>query len=107
MPGASRKARSTLGACISAGVSVKFISPAVSGRLTINCAGLARVDFLLESATGKLFINEINTLPGFTSISMFPKMWAHEGLAFPQLVERLIELAFERHAARTRLRYER
>jgi D-alanine-D-alanine ligase len=72
-----------------------------------DCAGLARVDFLLESSTGRIYINEINTLPGFTSISMFPKMWAYEGLAFPALVEKLIELARERHAARAALRYER
>lgn len=80
---------------------------AVECYRAVDCAGLARVDFLLESATGKLYINEINTLPGFTSISMFPKMWAHDGLAFAPLVERLLDLARERHAARLRLRYER
>ena len=68
---------------------------------------MARVDFLVESATGRVYINEINTIPGFTSISMYPKMWAYEGLAFPRLLERLIELALERHAARQALRYER
>ena len=59
--------------------------------------GMSRVDFLLESATGKLYINEINTIPGFTSISMYPKMWEHSGIPFPQLLDRLIELALERH----------
>jgi D-alanine-D-alanine ligase len=73
----------------------------------LECAGMARVDFLLESASGKIFINEINTIPGFTSISMYPKMWDHAGVSFPRLVERLIELAQERHAARRSLRYER
>jgi D-alanine-D-alanine ligase len=68
---------------------------------------MGRVDFLVEGATGKVYINEINTIPGFTSISMFPKMWAHAGVTFAQLVERLIELALERHAIRQSLRYER
>jgi D-alanine-D-alanine ligase len=73
----------------------------------VECEGMARVDFLLESATGKLYINEINTIPGFTSISMYPKMWEYSGLAMPQLIDRLIELAFERHAAKQRLRYSK
>jgi D-alanine-D-alanine ligase len=68
---------------------------------------MARVDFLVERATGRVYINEINTIPGFTSISMYPKMWAYEGLTFPRLLERLIELALERHASRQALRYER
>jgi D-alanine-D-alanine ligase len=68
---------------------------------------MARVDFLLESATGTLFINEINTIPGFTSISMYPKMWEHSGLPFPRLIDRLIALALERHAAKKATRYSR
>jgi D-alanine-D-alanine ligase len=80
---------------------------AVECFAAVECAGLARVDFLLEAATGRIYINEINTLPGFTSISMYPKMWAHDGIEFPKLVERLIELALERHARRQALRYER
>jgi D-alanine-D-alanine ligase len=68
---------------------------------------MARVDFLLESATGKLYLNEINTIPGFTSISMFPKMWEQTGLGFAALVDRLIELALERHAARKATRFTR
>ena len=71
---------------------------AIAGFRAVDCSGLARVDFLLESATGKLYINEINTIPGFTSISMYPKMWEHCGLAMPKLIDRLIELALERHA---------
>jgi D-alanine-D-alanine ligase len=58
------------------------------------------VDFLRETATGKFFINEINTVPGFTSISMFPKMWAYSGIPYPELIDRLIELALERHRAK-------
>ena len=73
----------------------------------VGCEGMARVDFLLESATGKLYLNEINTIPGFTSISMFPKMWEQTGLGFAALVDRLIELALERHAARKATRFTR
>ena len=61
---------------------------------------MARVDFLMEAATGKFFINEINTIPGFTSISMYPKMWEASGLPYPKLIDRLIELALERHRDR-------
>jgi D-alanine-D-alanine ligase len=68
---------------------------------------MARVDFLLENATGKFYINEINTIPGFTSISMYPKMWEHSGLPMPKLIDRLIELALERAEARKSLRYTR
>jgi len=73
----------------------------------LHPAGLARVDFLLESATGRLYINEINTIPGFTSISMYPKMWEHSGLAMPKLIDRLIELALERHAEKKATRFTR
>ena len=80
---------------------------AVECYRAVECEGMARVDFLLESATGKLYINEINTIPGFTSISMYPKMWEYSGLAMPKLIDRLIELALERHAAKQRLRYSK
>jgi D-alanine-D-alanine ligase len=73
----------------------------------VECEGMARVDFLLEAATGKFFINEINTIPGFTSISMYPKMWEASGLPYSALIDRLIELALERHEARRSLRYSR
>jgi len=68
---------------------------------------MARVDFLLEAATDRLYINEINTIPGFTSISMYPKMWEYSGLPMPKLVDRLIELAIERHNVKKTLRYSR
>ena len=80
---------------------------AVECYRAVECEGLARVDFLLETASNRLFINEINTLPGFTSISMYPKMWEHSGLPMPKLVDRLIELALERHAAKQHLRYSK
>jgi D-alanine-D-alanine ligase len=78
---------------------------AVECYRAVECEGMARVDFLLETATAKLYINEINTIPGFTSISMYPKMWEYSGLPMPKLIDRLIELALERHVAKQRLRY--
>jgi D-alanine-D-alanine ligase len=80
---------------------------AVACFRAVDCSGMGRVDFLVERATGKVYLNEINTIPGFTSISMFPKMWEHAGLPFAKLVERLLELALERFAVRQSLRYER
>ncbi|MDP8982918.1 MAG: D-alanine--D-alanine ligase [Acidobacteriota bacterium] len=73
----------------------------------VECEGMARVDFLLENATGKMYINEINTIPGFTSISMYPKMWEYSGLPMPKLIDRLIELALDRHRIKKSLRYSR
>ncbi len=78
---------------------------AVECYRAVECEGMARVDFLLETATNQLYINEINTIPGFTSISMYPKMWEYSGLPMPKLLDRLIELALERHAAKRSLRY--
>ncbi len=72
-----------------------------------ECEGMSRVDFLMESATGKFFINEINTIPGFTSISMYPKMWEAAGLPYSKLIDRLIELALERHRDRQKNKYSR
>jgi D-alanine-D-alanine ligase len=80
---------------------------AVECYRAVECSGMARVDFLLESASGRLYINEINTIPGFTSISMYPKMWEHSGLPMPKLIDRLIELALERHAAKKATRFTR
>ena len=71
---------------------------AVECYRAVECEGMGRVDFLLEAATGKLYINEINTIPGFTSISMYPKMWEASGIGFSALIDKLIELALERHA---------
>src|SRR5829696_6929336 len=68
----------------------------------LDCEGLARVDFFYEEATGRVLLNEVNTIPGFTPKSMFPMLWAASGLAYPDLVARLVDLAVERHAARRR-----
>ena len=73
---------------------------AVRAYKAIDCAGMARADFFVESDTNKIFLNELNTLPGFTSISMYPKLWQASGLSYPQLVDRLIELALARKAQR-------
>ena len=73
----------------------------------VDASGYARVDFFLERKTGRLLVNEINTIPGFTSISMYPKLWEASGLAYPALLARLVALAEERHAARARLRTDR
>jgi D-alanine-D-alanine ligase len=80
---------------------------AVECYRAVECEGMARVDFLLERATGHLYINEINTIPGFTSISMYPKMWEYSGLAYPKLIDRLIELALERQAAKKATKFTR
>ncbi len=76
----------------------------VAAFQAIDGAGLSRVDFLLNRATGDLFLNEINTLPGFTTISMFSKLWAASGVDYPTLVDRLVTLAVERHAEKRALR---
>jgi D-alanine-D-alanine ligase len=70
----------------------------------IDGAGMSRVDFLLERGTNTLFVNEINTIPGFTTISMFAKLWAASGVDYPALLERLIALAVERHGGKQQLR---
>ena len=73
---------------------------AIRTFLVTECSGLARVDFFLEKKTNLIYVNEINTLPGFTSISMYPKLWQATGLGYGELIDRLIQLAIERHRAR-------
>jgi D-alanine-D-alanine ligase len=75
---------------------------AVQAYLAIDCAGMARVDFFLEKSTGKVYLNELNTIPGFTTISMYPKLWEASGLPYVRLVDRLIDLALERKTDRDR-----
>ncbi len=78
-----------------------------------ECSGMARVDFLMEPGAStaakprKIYINEINTLPGFTAISMYPKLWAASGLPYPKLIDRLIALAQERHREKQFIQYNR
>jgi len=73
----------------------------------VECEGMARVDFLLETETNRLYINEINTIPGFTSISMYPRMWEHSGIPFAELIDQLIELALDRHRRKKATRFAR
>jgi len=80
---------------------------AIQAFRAVDCSGLARVDFLMDPRTGKMFVNEINTMPGFTSISMYPKLWAASGIAYPELIDRLIQLGLERHADQKQNRYSR
>jgi len=70
----------------------------------LELAGMARVDFFVGRHSGTVFLNEVNTIPGFTTISMYPKMWEASGLAYPALLDRLIALALERHAEKQRLK---
>jgi len=77
---------------------------AVEAYLAIDCAGMARADFLLDRENGQLYISELNTIPGFTPISMYPKLWEASGISYPELIERLIDLALERHADKSRSR---
>jgi D-alanine-D-alanine ligase len=71
---------------------------AAEAYLAIDCAGMARADFLLDRVTGEVFMNEVNTLPGFTPISMYPKLWEATGISYPELIDRLLQLALERQA---------
>ena len=78
---------------------------AVEAFQAVEGGGLARVDFFLENGSGKLLLNEVNTMPGFTSISMYPKMWEATGLGYSELLDRLIELAIERHEEKQSTRF--
>lgn len=100
-------AKTVLPADLSPDQTAEMQRLAVECFQAVECEGMSRVDFLMEAATGKLVINEINTIPGFTSISMYPKMWEASGLPMPQLIDRLIELAIERHERKKSLRYTR
>ena len=83
----------------------KIQNLAVRAFQVLELSGMARVDFFLEKKTGKLYLNEVNTIPGFTSISMYPKLWEASGIPFRELVDKLIELALEMHAEKNRTKY--
>ena len=80
---------------------------AVAAFKAVDCSGLARVDFLMDPKNGKIFLNEINTMPGFTSISMYPKLWAASSLEYSDLIDRLIQLAMERYAEKKKNVYSK
>ena len=77
---------------------------AIAAFKAVDCSGMARVDFLLAGGSGVVYVNEVNTIPGFTTISMYSKMWEASGLTYPRLIDRLIALALERHAEKQELR---
>lgn len=77
---------------------------AIEAFLAVDASGMGRIDFLLDRVSGQWFVNEINTIPGFTTISMYPKLWEATGLAYSTLLDRLIELAIERHGEKQDLR---
>src|SRR5438105_3545565 len=80
---------------------------AIRAFQAVDCSGLARVDFLMDAKTRKIYLNEINTMPGFTSISMYPKLWAASGVSYPELIGRLIQLGLERHQDKKKNQYNR
>jgi D-alanine-D-alanine ligase len=87
--------------------TMKVQQLAISAFKAVDCSGLARVDFLMDPKTRKIYLNEINTMPGFTSISMYPKLWAATGLPYSELIERLIQLGMERHEEKKKNQYNR
>ena len=98
------KSHDIIPAKIPAAVAKKVQQYALKAFRVLDCAGMARVDFLVIKKTNRIYLNEINTIPGFTSISMYPKLWQASGLSYPALLDRLIQLALERHAAKATLK---
>ena len=88
-------------------ISKRIQRLAVAAFKAVDCAGMARIDFFMERETGHLFVNEINTIPGFTPISMYPKLWEASGISYSRLIDRLIELALERHHDLHRSKFRR
>jgi len=96
--------RIVIPAQLTPGVAAEVRRLAIEVFRSVDCAGMARVDFLMDGGTEHLFVNEINTIPGFTTISMFSKMWAASGVPYPAMLDRLIALAQERHAEKQQTR---
>ncbi len=84
----------------------KIQTYAVDAFRALELSGMARVDFFLEKTGGEIYLNEVNTIPGFTSISMYPKLWEASGIPFRELIDKLIELALEQHAEKARTKYQ-
>jgi D-alanine-D-alanine ligase len=80
---------------------------AIAAFQAVDCTGLARVDFLMDPKSRRIYVNEINTMPGFTAISMYPKLWGATGVSYPELIDRLIRLGIERHEDKKRNQYSR
>lgn len=98
------KSSAVIPAKIPKAVSKKIQHSAVAAFRVLDCSGMARIDFLVTRRTNKIYLNEINTIPGFTSISMYPKLWQESGISYPELLDRLIQLAIERHQAKKQLK---
>jgi D-alanine-D-alanine ligase len=94
----------TIPAELSPSIADEIRRLSIAAFQAIDCAGMARVDFLMTRSTGDIFVNEVNTIPGFTTISMYSKLWAASGVDYPGLLDRLVALALERHAAKQQLR---
>lgn len=103
-PGSEDESELLIPADIDQKMSIVVREMAVRAYKAIDCAGMGRVDLMLDKDSGLLFMNEINTIPGFTKISMYPKLWEASGLDYPALLDRLIELAIERHEEKNRLK---
>ncbi|STQ13840.1 D-alanine--D-alanine ligase [Enterobacter cloacae] len=97
--------RSSVPANIDPAINDKIRAIAINAYQALGCCGMARVDVFL-TPDNEVVINEINTLPGFTNISMYPKLWQASGLGYSELITRLIELALERHAADSALKVQ-
>jgi D-alanine-D-alanine ligase len=98
------KSTSVIPAKLPRSVARKVQHYAVDSFKVLNCSGMARVDFLVTRGRNRIYVNELNTIPGFTSISMYPKLWQASGLSYPELLDRLIQLAFERHRGKVNLK---
>jgi D-alanine-D-alanine ligase len=103
-PGSEDESELLIPADISQAMSDDVRALAIQAYKAIDCAGLGRVDLLLDKKDGRLYLNEINTIPGFTQISMYPKLWEASGLSYSQLLDRLIALALERRAVKEKLK---
>ena len=77
---------------------------AITAFKSLDCSGLVRADFFLTKE-GQIYINEVNTMPGFTPFSMFPLLWKHTGVDYPALIEKLVKLALERHQEKQQIKY--
>ncbi len=97
--------RTDIPAKLSGAQTKRFQEYAVRAFRVLDLGGMARVDFFLEHRTNKIYLNEVNTIPGFTSISMYPKLWEASGMSYRELVGRLIELALEQHREKARTKY--
>src|SRR5262249_40431140 len=87
-------------------IATEIQKQAVTAFQAVDGSGLSRVDFFLEKGTDRILINEINTMPGFTSISMYPKLWEISGIPYSELIDRLIALAIDRHKEKSRSQFK-